>query len=137
MDGEQLDMKTVQSQEELKANIAVIKKYLNYKTDPTYDFALNLIKKGVCFVVEQTPDGLKFYPSRFIGYQNNSMDAHLSNMGKDGRETNPAISWLFGSKPLPNPELDKLYRVYCESLGFIAREKGAFGVERKYWGVII
>ena len=52
---------------------------------------------------------------------------------KDGRKTNPVISSLLGQKVEPNPMLDKAYRTYCEELGFIANDKGTFGVERKYW----
>ncbi len=42
---------------------------------------------------------------------------------------------ILGSKPASNPVLDNLYREYCELLGFVANEKGTFGVERKYWEV--
>lgn len=63
------------------------------------------------------------------------MNEHLNNRKKDGRVTNPAISEIIGKKPTPNPVLENLYREYCESLGFIANEKGTFGVERKYWEV--
>jgi phosphatidylglycerol:prolipoprotein diacylglycerol transferase len=52
---------------------------------------------------------------------------------KDGKETNPAISFVLNQKAAPNTELEKEYRTYCERLGFIANEKGSFGVKRKYW----
>lgn len=55
----------------------------------------------------------KFYPSKFIGYMNNSMDAHLNNQYKDGRETNSAIFLILASKPVPNKILDKRYKEYC------------------------
>jgi len=81
-------------------------------------------------------DSYKFYPSRFVGYTSNSMDAHLENESRDGRETNPAISEILGNKPVPNTEFDKYYKEYCETLGFTANDRGTFGVERKYWNVI-
>lgn len=128
-------MRTVENLKELQANIKTLDKYTNLKKDPEHGFGLGLVKKGTCFVAVKENGTYKFYPSRFIGYVNNSMDAHLNNEYKDGKETNPAISIILGSTPTPNPDLDNLYREYCESLGFIANEKGSFGVERKYWEV--
>lgn len=58
----------------------------------------------------------KFYPSRFIGYADNSMDAHLNNVEKDGKETNPAISKILGAKPSINSILNQEYARYCEAL---------------------
>ena len=115
-------MRTVKNVNELRVNIKTLDGYIAIKKEPEYDFALNLVKKGTCFVAVKENGTYKFYPSRFVGYFNNNMDAHQNNNNKDGRETNPAISTVLGS-----------YREYCESLGFIANEKGSFGVERKYW----
>jgi hypothetical protein len=76
----------------------------------------------------------KFAPSRFIGYKNNTITKHESNITKDGRETNPAISDALGVKqPIINEELEELYKKYCIYLGFSPPPKGAFGVTRKYW----
>ena len=61
------------------------------------------------------------------------MDSHLNNDKKDGRDTNPAISDIIGNKPMPDKSLDYEYVKYCEGLGFTARDKGSFGVERKFW----
>lgn len=98
-----------------------------------YEFYVNLVKKGVCFVAYRHQGVTKFYPSRFMGYKNNTYDEHISNEYKDGKETNPTISKILASKPQGNKELETQYRNYCETLGFIANEKGAFGVYRKYW----
>lgn len=103
------------------------------KCDSEYSFALSLIKRGTCFIAVKRGTRYRFYPSRFTGYANNTMDKHLSNIEKDGRETNPAISKALGQKQHYNPELEKEYRDYCEYLGFTANEKGSFGAERKYW----
>lgn len=126
-------MKTVTSLKEIQENVKTLNKYLSSKKDPEYSFGLSLIKKGTCFLVLYENGRYQFYPSRFIGYAGNSMEAHLNNEDKDGRETNPVISKIMGSNPRPNPEFDKLYCEYCEYLGFTARERGSFGVERKYW----
>lgn len=128
-------MRTVENLKELQANIRTLDKYLNTKKDPEYSFGLGLVKKGTCFVAVKENNAYKFYPSRFIGYLNNSMDAHLNNEFKDGKETNPAISSILGSKPTPNAVLDNQYKEYCQSLGFVANNKGSFGVERKFWEI--
>ena len=128
-------MSTINSIEELKSNITILEKYLNSKTDPEYSFALDLVKKGTCFVAVENGSGFSFFPSRFIGYAKNNMNKHLNNQEKDGKETNPVISRILGGKPTLNPELEKQYREYCESLGFVANDKGSFGVERKYWAL--
>ncbi len=123
----------VQSKEDVKNNIKVIDKYLSDKADPEYTFALNLIRRGICFVVDNSTGQNRFYPSRFIGYTSNSMNKHQNNEQKDGRVTNKALAKIFGEKPKPNPELEKSYIEYCESFGIIAREKGTYGTQRKFW----
>lgn len=60
----------------------------------------------------------------------------MNNCWRDGRETNPAIGGVLRKgEPLPNIELEVLYREYCEKLGFEARDKGSFGNEHKYWNI--
>jgi len=128
-----LIMRTIENLIELQVNMKTLDKYITSKKDPEYGYGLDLVKKGTCFVAVKENNTYKFYPSRFIGYFGNSMNAHQNNEYKNGRETNPAISKILGGKPKPNNILDNLYKKYCESLGFIANEKGTFGVERKYW----
>ena len=123
----------VKSREDIKHNTQVIDKYLDQKIEPEYSYALGLIKRGICFVVDDSSGRNRFYPSRFIGYAHNSRDKHDSNTSKDGKVTNPVISNILGLKPEPNLELEKEYRKYCESLGIVARESGAYGVQRKFW----
>lgn len=127
-------MELVKSVSQLIKNIHTLEQYLNQKVDPEYSYALNLIKRGTCFVAVKQDDGeYRFYPSRFIGYVDNTMNKHENNPYKDGRETNFAISSAVGSKPQIDPALDSIYQQFCEKLGFIAKNKGSFGVLRKYW----
>ena len=129
-------MYLVENKKEIYENMKRIDEYLSNKVDPKYEYALGRIKLGTCFIaLVDKNDRIKFYPSRFIGYKNNTMDAHLSNENKDGKETNPKISSLIGINPIFNLPLEQEYIKYCEKLGFIAREKGSFGVQRKYWSV--
>lgn len=127
------NVELVKSIEDIKYNIQIIDRCLNQRVDPEYSYALNLIKRGICFVVDDSSGQSRFYPSRFIGYALNSRDKHDSNTHKDGKVTNPAISSILGTKPEPNPELEKEYRRYCEHLGIEVKEAGTYGVQRKFW----
>ena len=126
-------MDYVKSLQELQVNMETLDRYLNEKIEPSYSFALERIKNGTCFVAVQKDDGYHFYPSRFIGYAANNMNAHLNNYEKDGRKTNPIISKLLGQKLEKSPFLEHAYQDYCEKLGFTPKLAGAFGVARKYW----
>ena len=126
-------MRLVRNLAEITANMDTLDEYLNRKVEPFYSFTLGLIKKGVCFAVRKSDGAYHFYPSRFIGYANNSMDQHLNNDMKDGKETNPAITHILRCPVCKDSMLDNEYRLYCEHLGFVANDKGAFGVERKFW----
>ena len=97
------------------------------------EFAINLILRGTCFIAKKQENSYRFYPSRFIGYADNSYTLHESNFKKDGRVTNRAISHILGTTPQNNSQMNKEYIKFCEELGFIAREKGNFGTERKFW----
>ena len=126
-------MELVKSLEKIRHNIAVLDAYLDKKTGPEYSYALGLVKRGICFVADSSSGKYRFYPSRFIGYANNTMDKHMSNTTKDGKQTNPAISTILHDKPQHNLRLEELYQAYCQSLGFEANEKGSRGIDRKYW----
>lgn len=126
-------MECVETLEEIKRNIMVINAYLDRKVEPEYSFALRLVKKGTCFIAVKQDDDYRFYPSRFIGYAENTMDAHLNNVYKDGRETNPAISKILNQKEFYDAEMENAYKEYCQRLGFTANDKGTFGKQRKYW----
>lgn len=123
----------VKNKNEILNNVKLLDNYISKGKEQEKEFALALIKRGTCFVAIKNGGLYKFYPSRFIGYADNNMNTHLNNEYKDGKETNPAISDILGCKPVFDLELEKEYKRYCEQLGFIANEKGSFGVERKYW----
>lgn len=126
-------MRVVKSIEEIKKNMKTLDNYLSKKVDLEYSYALDLIKRGICFIADNSSGEYRFYPSRFVGYANNSMDKHENNIFKDGKETNPVISGMLGCKPAVDADLDAKYKAYCQSLGLQPNERGAFGVERKYW----
>ncbi len=119
--------------EDIYENISTLENYIQSRKDPEHEFVLNLIQRGVCFFRVKSEDGYKFYPSRFIGYKSNTYSIHASSQFIDGRETNRAITKVLGVKLAENGEYDKQYEKYCLSIGIQARDKGSFGVLRKFW----
>lgn len=126
-------MKNVKTIAEIKGNMAMLDTYLNQRNSKEQEFATDLVKKGICFIAVMTNRGYRFYPSRFIGYAHNTMKKHINNTEKNGRETTAIISNILNQKIEIDPVLDQKYKEYCERLGFTAKDKGAFGAERKYW----
>lgn len=93
---------------------------------------MGLVKRGICFVVTMADERAFFSPSRFIGYVGNSLGIHEANEQRDGRDTNPAIASVLKQDWTTSKTLDAEYRNFCQNLGFIARERGTFGIERKF-----
>lgn len=114
----------------LEANLAHIDEYRKMLSPPAS--YLSLIELGTCFLPYRSDGQICFAPSRFIGYKNNDIDTHLSNKG-DGRDTNLAISGIVGHSPKHDQFLEDQYRRFCATLNIQAREKGNFGVTRKFW----
>lgn len=125
---------------DLITKITEIEDNLNRLADYRYssnleerDFYRSLIQRGIRFVVLKKNEKLRWGPSRFVGYRNNSMKLHLKNDDKDGRETTPAIDAVLKSHSEPNADVEELYIAHCEELDFTALPTGAFGSKRKYW----
>ena len=113
------------------------------------EFAINCISLGRCFVVIKENDNYKFYPSKYIGYKNNSASGYydayynaeaLPGEEKhgdaayytfDGRVSNKAITKVLGCPVEKDYELSDLFIKYCNSLGLKGSEK------KKFWKNII
>jgi hypothetical protein len=126
-------MELVESWEDIKKNLITLEQYRNSPLDDVRHFYLGLIKRGVCFVIYEHDGKLILGPSRFVGYLNNNMYAHLANEYKDGRETNPSITKILDRPPKENKDLEEVYRGFCKHLGIEPSGTGSFGVRRKYW----
>lgn len=83
-------MELINKKTELLANIDELKRYFQ-QPGPDRDFAHDLMRLGICFVVTEENAKLFFAPSRFIGYQDNRRHNHTHNGDRDGREPNAAI----------------------------------------------
>lgn len=118
----------------LLKNIRTLELYLYHSGDTNKkSFALNLIKKGICFVAYKKDGEIRFAPSRFIGYLNNDMEMHEENENKNGCDTNPAINEILGFSPIKDIEMENAYLDYCKKLCIKFGDKGSFGRERKFW----
>jgi hypothetical protein len=121
-------MKLVRTKNEIIENIVKLNNYISDEND----YALRLVQRGACFVVLKDNGVYKFYPSRFIGYINNNLERHIHNNDKDGKDTNPTISNILGTKPIQNELLEQEYYKYCKLLGISPYNK-----KHKFWDAIL
>lgn len=123
-------MTVVTAQNEIEDNLRLFEEYLCEGTPEEQLYCSDLIRKGSCFIAYKIGNELRFAPSRYIGYANNSIESHIEDAG-DGRDTNPAISKLLG-KLTEDSELEVQYLEYCRSLGTTPHNK-----KRKFWALAI
>jgi len=97
------------------------------------EFAKELIKKDVYFLVVKKGSELRFYPSCYLGYKDNSHDKHINNDEKDRKEISQNITKITKYEPDSFSDLEIEYWRYCEKLGIVPNKGGLFGVKRKYW----
>ena len=127
-------MDTIQTPEDLYANLMTIENYLTSSNKDVVSFAESLIKNGTCFIAYELDNEIRFAPSRFIGYLSNSLEKHNSNSTKHGSITNNAIQTLLGIEK-KSKKLEKQYIEFCSSIGIKANATGSFGHSRKYWNL--
>jgi hypothetical protein len=121
-------MDVVSTEEEIKGNLAQFENYLCDGTDEEQQFAYDLVRRGSCFIAYQIDGELRFSPSRYSGYLNNTKDEHLSNLNKDGKETNAAINKVVGYSLSSSDQLESKYLSFTSKLGIDPNNKN-----RKYW----
>jgi len=121
-------METIEIKDEIIENIERLEKYLCEGTDDERSFAIELIKKGRCFVTYQVNGETRFCPSRFVGYKSNNIRQHKASNSKDGKETNPVITKALKIKLEINQKLEELHQQYCLSFG-VAPDN----VKKQFW----
>lgn len=121
-------MEFVNSKDDIILNMNTLDQYLVSEMSQENEFARSLIRRGHCFIADDSTGTWRFYPSRFIGYANNSMEAHKANMEKDGRETNPIIKGILNQKDEPNDKLDVAYVDYCSEINIEPSK-----INRRFW----
>lgn len=107
----------ITTKSQLIKNLDRVESYLSSSSDELFEAMAHYIARGRVFVSYMVDGKMHFAPSRFVGYQNNTLIKHQSNKEKDGKKTTPAISKIIGSRNLFNEELEGAYLTYCEWLG--------------------
>lgn len=122
---------TVRTKADILDNIGKLNAYL--EDDDLSEYAKGLIKRASCFVALKNNDEYSFFPSRFIGYVNNTKTKHDNNPYKNGGVTNEAISSVLRRELKQSEELETQYLKYCYGIGITPNQKASFGMERKFW----
>lgn len=121
--------------DEIKENIETFDKCLQDPT--TQDFAISLVKEGTSFVAVLGETGYSFYPSRYVGYRNNSYETYTKESAEVMKDPSPSISQVLKHNPNPAQDLEMEYTQFCADLGFMAAERDPAGNEHKYWKIAI
>ncbi len=126
-------MRLVTEWAQVENNLIKLDQYRHSSDTEEVKFYIDLIKRGICFVVYEQRGNLLFGPSRFVGYVDNNSQFHQTNESKDGRKTNTVITNILNHPPEEDETLEKDYEKLCDSLGIEPSKTGVFGVKRKYW----
>ena len=89
------------------------------------------VRAGAVFYPYQFGRVIAFAPSRLIGYRNNSRKKHetlIANGTADGRDTNPVISKIVGSRNVADERLELAFQRYCALTGVVPLNK-----KRSFW----
>ena len=100
------NMELIINLEQLIKNIETVESYLTEGSEAEQSEVSNLIRRGSCLIAYQVNNEVRFAPSRFLGYVNNSLRGHIRSQ-VDGRETNVVINRILKSQPLPDEKLKK------------------------------
>lgn len=121
-------MDLVKNKEEIRNNMITLDLSLESPVLEERRKALSLLKRGHCFIAYKSSGTIRFYPSRFIGYANNTINLHTLNESKDGKETNPIISKVLQQTNVENNYLDNEFIKFCRQLNIVPD-----GNKRTYW----
>lgn len=123
-------MEFISNLEDLFKNVYLLEQYLRSSDSREKNFAKDIIRRGKTILVYRVSNENHFAPSRFLGYKNNNMTGHISNEEKDGRDTNPIITSIVGSKPFFTDAMDADFIRYVISLGVDVPKN-----KRHYWRI--
>ena len=122
-------MPLVSKKQQIIENIVNLEKYLVSGSKEEKEFARNIVRKGKTIVVYKVDDENHFAPSRFVGYQDNDMNKHISNDEKDDKKTNSVITKVIG-RPFKNEKIDGKFTDYCNKIGVLQPNH-----DRSYWRI--
>ena len=121
-------MDFVKDIKDLLNNAITLDTYIASNEIEIRNFAIDIIRHGHCFMFTDKKDGTHFYPSRFMGYLNDTKEKYeeskreKKNLEKrpdtvDGRKTNSVITSILHCPLHKDFELEKKFFAYCELLG--------------------
>lgn len=122
-------MNFITKKQDLIDNILTLEGYLTGENTAERRFAEQLIQRGKTICVYKVNGENHFAPSRFLGYKNNTIDDHLANEEKDGRDKNPVIDKILG-RHFGIDTIEEKFKVYTISLGLSIPAN-----KRRYWRV--
>jgi len=139
--GNGIKLPFVSNKREIMVNVATLNGHLEKPNTGEREYAKGLIGRGRCFIVVFSPEGYRFYPSRFMGYAGNSMEKH-KKMGelakatgtivRDGKDTNLVISNILGSLIESDDDqwfsLEEEFHKFCRKLNVLPSDH-----KRKFW----
>lgn len=108
-------MPLVETREEIVTNIKTLEDYLVQGTEEEREFAKGLVGRGLNLIVYKVNEKLHFAPSRFCGYNENSLSQYNQDHG-DGKLTSPKIAEIFDSVWGKDVALAERHREYCREL---------------------
>ncbi len=120
-------MHLVDEWSQIRENLHTLNSYHRSSDPIERQFFADRIRLGRCFVALETPTGLIFGPSRFLGYARNDIQRHEANASKHGWDTNSAINAILGQCKA-SKTLEKQYLRFCAYSGI-----GPANKPRKYW----
>ncbi len=121
----------VESFEQVEENMHRLEAYLRSANEEEKQFAKDLFYRPKCIVLISREGRILAGPSRFVGYAASTCESFFANEGKDGKETNWAITNILGTAPVADPALEEKYQEFCRrhQIEKVSR------VARKYWNI--
>ncbi|OWP62202.1 hypothetical protein CDA63_15390 [Hymenobacter amundsenii] len=127
-------MRLTSSHDDIAANIKTLETYLHGNDAEARELAVGLLERGTYFIVAELNGAMRFYPSSFVGFQENSAKKHLKNAGSGVRATTGALEKTMRALPFASAKLNALYLEYARSVGIEnPKEKPPYAKARRFW----
>ena len=121
-------MERVETLQQVLASTLTFDSYRTASNPIERDFYKDRLRLGKIFVVTTLKGQSIFCPSRFAGYEDNTMTKHIAFEYKSGSVTTPRISALLGRSHAKDGGAEKEYLALCNQLGVTPSAK-----TRTYW----
>jgi 5-methylcytosine-specific restriction protein A len=117
----------VSTVDQIAANLRVFDGYRTSDDAQRQEFYRERLRLGKKLVVGEVDGSYAFAPSRFVGYEECTLERHVAFPYKHGTLTTQAITSILGA-PQEDAALEARYITLCESVGVAPSHK-----QRAYW----